>query len=186
MNLKDKKAADTRQRFINAAWELFVQQGFGATSMNQIAQRAGGSRANLYLHFRNKPDLMMARMREIEPEIREPIMEIFSLSEPTMDSILGWLGKMATVWREHSVEFNSIEQAMAEDTEVADEWLGMLQRLSSSIRELADNEERRFQFLINLMSLDRNFYFLYVRGQNTNEQLVHRSLARQWLSMFEL
>lgn len=186
MNLRDRKAADTRQRFIDSARELFFEQGFGATSMNQIAQRAGGSRANLYLHFRNKPDIMMAHMREIEPGIRAPIMDIFELPEHTMDSILGWLKKMAVMWREHSVEFSSIEQAMAEDAAVAEEWLGMLRRLSSSIPELADNEERRFQFLISLMSLDRTFYFLYVREQDTNEALAHRALARQWLTVFEV
>jgi len=69
---------------------------------------------------------------------------------------------------------------------VANEWLDMLRRLSNSIPELEDNEERRFQFIISLMSLDRNFYFLYVRNQDTNEELVHRCLARQWLTVFEL
>lgn len=186
MNLKDKKAADTRQRFITAARELFLEKGFGPTSMNQVAQRAGGSRANLYLHFRNKPDLMLALMQEIEPGIRAPIREVFDLPEHTMESIMGWLGDMATLWREHSVEFSSIEQAMAEDAVVANEWLDMLRRLSNSIPELEDNEERRFQFIISLMSLDRNFYFLYVRNQDTNEELVHRCLARQWLTVFEV
>lgn len=184
MNLKDKKAADTRQRFINVARELFLEQGFGATSMNQIAQKSGGSRANLYLHFRNKPDLMMALMKQLEPGIMDPIVRLFSLPEHTMDSILGWLGTMADIWSAHAMEFSAVEQAMAEDAAVADEWLDMLRRLSTSIPALADNEPQRFQFLTALMAMDRNFYFLYVRKQNTNEELVHRSLARQFLLIF--
>lgn len=82
------------------------------------------------------------------------------------------------------MEFSAVEQAMAEDTAVADEWLDMLRRLSTSIPALADNEPQRFQFLTALMAMDRNFYFLYVRKQNTNEELVHRSLARQFLLIF--
>ena len=41
MNLKEQKFADTRRRFIDCAFELFAQQGYGATSMNQIAKHAG-------------------------------------------------------------------------------------------------------------------------------------------------
>lgn len=184
MNLKDKKAADTRQRFIDSAQELFQAQGYGSTSMNQIAQRAGGSRANLYLHFRNKPDIMMARMQEIEPDVRAPVVEIFNLPEHTMESVLGWLSGLAQMWKAHAQEFSAIEQAMAEDATVADEWLAMMRRLSSSIPELAEDEPRRVQFLVTLMGLDRNFYFLYVRNHVSNEQIIHECLARQWLMIF--
>ncbi|MGP6174075.1 TetR/AcrR family transcriptional regulator [Corynebacterium sp. A21] len=185
MNLKDQKAAHTRQRFIDAAYELFQEQGYGATSMNQIARRANGSRANLYLHFRNKPDIMLAKMREIEPEIRTPISGVFALPEHTLEAIIEWLGVMREMWLAHAVDFSSMEQAMAEDQAVADEWLNMMRRLSSTIPELAGNEERRVQFLTALMSMDRNFYFLYVRNQTINEELVHRAIARQWLALFD-
>ncbi|BAU97401.1 transcriptional regulator [Corynebacterium suranareeae] len=185
MNLKDLKAAETRRRFIDVAHELFLAQGYGPTSMNQIAQAAGGSRANLYLHFRNKPDLMMAKMRDIEPAVRAPVLKIFDLPEHTLDSILGWLNSMAEMWKEHAKEFGAMEQAMAEDAAVADEWLAMMQRLSHSVPELAEDEQRRFQFLASLMSMDRNFYFLYVRNQDTNEDLVKLAVARQWLAVFE-
>ncbi|ANE05162.1 TetR/AcrR family transcriptional regulator [Corynebacterium crudilactis] len=185
MNLKDMKAAETRRKFIDAAHELFLKQGYGATSMNQIAQAAGGSRANLYLHFRNKPDLMMAKMREIEPGVRAPLLKVFELEEPTFESILGWLNTMSELWKEYAMVFGAMEQAMAEDSAVADEWLAMMQRLSLSVPELAKNEERRIQFLASLMSLDRNFYFLYVRAQDANEELVKQAVARQWLTVFE-
>lgn len=185
MNLKDQKSAHTRKRFIDAAYALFQEQGYGATSMNQIAKRANGSRANLYLHFRNKPDIMLAKMREIEPEIYTPISSIFELPNHDMDSVLGWLQSMREMWLAHAEDFNSMEQAMAEDREVADEWLGMMRRLSMQIPELKEDPPRRMQFLAMLMSTDRNFYFLYVRKQLINEELVHRALARQWLTVFE-
>lgn len=184
MNLKDQKAAVTRQKFIDVAHGLFQTRGYGETSMNQIAKEAGGSRANLYLHFRNKPDLMMAKMREIEPEVRVSVAQVFALPEYTLDTMLGWLGTMARMWREHAMDFSAMEQAMAADADVAEEWLGMMRRMSSTIPELAGDEPRRFQFLAALMGMDRTFYFLYVRGHNINEDAVHRALARQWLLVF--
>lgn len=186
MNLKELKAAETRRRFIDVAHELFLKQGYGTTSMNQIAQVAGGSRANLYLHFRNKPDLMMAKMRDIEPSVRAPILKVFELPEHTMDSIRGWLDELGVMWRDYAPTFSAMEQAMGEDETVADEWLGMMRRLSFAVPFLEGHEERRFQFLTNLMSLDRNFYFLYIRNQDTNEDMVKKSLARQWLTLFDI
>jgi AcrR family transcriptional regulator len=184
MNLKEQKFADTRRRFIDAAFELFSQQGYSATSMNQIAKHAAGSRANLYLHFRNKPDLVLAKMREIEPSIIAPFQELFEVDSHDATSIRAWLERMRDLWLEFKVEFGAMEQAMSEDGEVAAEWLGMVRRMSHSVPELVNNTQRKQDFLALLMSLDRNYYFLYVRGHRDNEDFVLEALSRQWLTLF--
>lgn len=185
MNLKEQKFADTRRRFIDCAFELFAQQGYGATSMNQIAKHAGGSRANLYLHFRNKPDLVLAKMREIEPSIIDPFRELFDTGPHDAQSIRNWLERMRDLWLELKVEFGAMEQAMSEDEEVAAEWLGMIRRMSHTVPGLADNKQRMQDFLALLMSLDRNYYFLYVRGHRDNENFVLEALTRQWQTLFQ-
>lgn len=184
MNLKEQKAAETRRRFIDVAFELFSEQGYGATSMNQIARHAGGSRANLYLHFRNKPDLVLAKMREIEPGIIAPFRELFETAPHDAASIRTWLERMRGLWLELKVEFAAMEQAMSEDEEVAGEWLGMIRRMSMTLPGLADDKQRMQDFLSLLMSLDRNYYFLYVRDHRDNEAFVLDALVRQWLTLF--
>ncbi len=62
--------------------------------MNQIAKHAGGSRANLYLHFRDKPDLVWARMRELEPHFTAPFQELFHRPTHTEVSVRAWLESM--------------------------------------------------------------------------------------------
>lgn len=185
MNLRDQQAAETRRRFVDSAFELFSQQGYGASSMNQIAKAAGGSRANLYLHFRNKPDLVLAKMRAIEPEIIGPFRELFESGPHDAASIRGWLERMRDLWLELKVEFSAVEQAMSEDEEVATEWLGMIRRMSLTLPGLAEDQQRMQDFVALLMSLDRNYYFLYVRGLRENEDLVLEALTRQWLTLFE-
>lgn len=184
MNLKEQKAAATRQRFIDAAFELFTEQSYGATSINQIAKQAGGSRANFYLHFRNKPDLVMAKMREVEPGIIAPFRELFDAASHDVVSMRAWLERMRELWLELKVEFAAVEEAMSQDEEVSAEWLGMTRRMSASIPDLAENKQRRHDFLTLVMSLDRNFYFLYVRGHRDNEDFVLDALTRQWLMLF--
>lgn len=48
---------DKQQVILTAAMGAFAQYGFRRVSMDEIAKRAGMSRAALYLHFRNKEDI---------------------------------------------------------------------------------------------------------------------------------
>ena len=75
------KSTATRQRFVDEALRLFKDQGYEQTSMAQIAAAAGGSRANLYLYFRSKPQIVMARMREIEAEIVPGILPVSNVAQ---------------------------------------------------------------------------------------------------------
>src|SRR5882672_4589235 len=49
----------TSDRIIAAAMELFHQQGYQATSVDQVLQRALANSGSLYYHFRNKEDLLL-------------------------------------------------------------------------------------------------------------------------------
>jgi AcrR family transcriptional regulator len=50
----------TRDRILDAALELFNDQGTAAVSTNHIAATIGISPGNLYYHFRNKEDIINA------------------------------------------------------------------------------------------------------------------------------
>ncbi|HEY7674708.1 MAG TPA: TetR/AcrR family transcriptional regulator [Burkholderiales bacterium] len=48
---------------LQAALELFVERGFAATRLEDIASRAGVSKGTLYLYFKSKDDLFKAVVR---------------------------------------------------------------------------------------------------------------------------
>ncbi|MDI6769243.1 MAG: TetR/AcrR family transcriptional regulator [Anaerolineales bacterium] len=48
------KGERTRQAVMDAAYELFLEKGYAATSMRQIAERAGLALGGIYNHFPNK------------------------------------------------------------------------------------------------------------------------------------
>ena len=50
----------TRTRILDAALELFSEHGFDGTTLQQIADRLGLTKAALYYHFRSKDDLLGA------------------------------------------------------------------------------------------------------------------------------
>ena len=52
------------QELLEAALSLFVEKGFAATRIEQIALRAGVSKGTLYLYFPSKQDLLQAVIAE--------------------------------------------------------------------------------------------------------------------------
>ncbi|WP_062215431.1 TetR/AcrR family transcriptional regulator [Streptomyces sp. NBRC 109706] len=52
-----ERARRTHEKIVEAARELFVAQGYGATSLQQIADRAGVAVQTIYFVFRNKRTL---------------------------------------------------------------------------------------------------------------------------------
>jgi AcrR family transcriptional regulator len=61
--------AATRARIIDAAKVLFGRDGFDATTMAAIGDRAGMTAGSLYHHFASKEDLYAAVAREIDEEL---------------------------------------------------------------------------------------------------------------------
>jgi AcrR family transcriptional regulator len=56
----DSEVSTTRQRILDIALDLFIEQGFDKTSLRQIAEQLGFSKAALYYHFASKDDILMA------------------------------------------------------------------------------------------------------------------------------
>src|SRR5580698_7433873 len=57
----DLTRSDAKRRAIlDVASEVFVAQGYAATSMSEIAARLGGSKGTLYNYFRSKEELFSA------------------------------------------------------------------------------------------------------------------------------
>jgi AcrR family transcriptional regulator len=53
-NRRTEQARATRRRIIEGAREFFLDQGYAATALDQIAARAGVSVQTVYFHFGNK------------------------------------------------------------------------------------------------------------------------------------
>ncbi|MDT4943653.1 MAG: hypothetical protein QOH14_386 [Pseudonocardiales bacterium] len=58
--LRDEQAAQTRRAVLAAARELFVTQGYGATTVDQIAAEAGVSKPTVFSAVGNKQTLLAA------------------------------------------------------------------------------------------------------------------------------
>jgi AcrR family transcriptional regulator len=58
------RTAETRRALLDAAREVFVEQGFANASIAEVVQRAGSSVGSLYHHFGGKSELFIALWQE--------------------------------------------------------------------------------------------------------------------------
>jgi AcrR family transcriptional regulator len=68
------KGEATHARIVEAAYRLFIEQGFHATSMRQVAQQAGVTVGGIYAHFASKEAIWEAVLMA-----RHPYHEIVAL-----------------------------------------------------------------------------------------------------------
>jgi AcrR family transcriptional regulator len=77
----EPEANSTRDRILDIALDLFIEQGFDKTPLRQIAEKLGFSKAALYYHFASKEDILMAlhlRLHEIGKETLSALGETSS------------------------------------------------------------------------------------------------------------
>lgn len=61
---KEKHKEDLRQRILDAAKELFLKDGYDATSIRKIAEKIEFSPTTIYLYYKDKADIMYALHQE--------------------------------------------------------------------------------------------------------------------------
>mgnify|MGYP000106076943 FL=1 len=71
-----------RQQILDAAIDLFIEQGFVATSMDLIAKNADVSKQTVYSHFGNKDDLFSASVECKCESLKLVDLSLHNLSDP--------------------------------------------------------------------------------------------------------
>ncbi len=61
---RERRKQDRPGELLEAALDLFVEKGFAATRVEEVAARAGVSKGTLFLYFPSKEDLFKAVVRE--------------------------------------------------------------------------------------------------------------------------
>jgi AcrR family transcriptional regulator len=76
---------DTRTEILEVARELFSDQGYDATSLREIAERVGITKAALYYHFKSKDEILRALLAPMG----DVLTELLERLEAARD-VAGW------------------------------------------------------------------------------------------------
>jgi AcrR family transcriptional regulator len=70
-----RSRTDTRARIQRIAVELFTEHGYEGTSLREIAEHLGVTKAALYYHFKSKEDIILSLVQDYQSQ---------------MDALIGW------------------------------------------------------------------------------------------------
>lgn len=74
--------AGARERLVVAAVDLFTEQGYDATTVAQIAERAGVTKSTFFRHFPDKRELLVAGQETLSLLLAEGITEAPASASP--------------------------------------------------------------------------------------------------------
>jgi AcrR family transcriptional regulator len=119
-----RRKADRPKEILEAAFEEFSRNGYAATTLDQVAVRAGVTKGTIYVYFENKEHLFISMVRELTKQTMDPVLEMFERHE----------GSTADLLRE---QFSLIYRHIVEDSRRR-EVVRMLIAESPRFPELAD------------------------------------------------
>src|SRR3954449_1416934 len=71
-----------RERLVLAAVDLFTEQGYDATTVAQIAERAGVTKSTFFRHFPDKRELLVAGQEPLSRRLADGIAEAAADATP--------------------------------------------------------------------------------------------------------
>jgi len=85
------KAGATRERILDAALDLFVEEGYDKASLRELAGRMGFTKAALYYHFASKSDILMALHQRMHGLLEDPLAALGTgpVSSDSFEKFLG-------------------------------------------------------------------------------------------------
>ncbi len=92
--LREAQRDLTRSRIVNAARNLFYDQHFDTATMDEIAVAAGLRRSTLYLHYRDKAEILLEVITEYGAKAKS-MLATMPGPNPTLAQMESWVRKVA-------------------------------------------------------------------------------------------
>ena len=82
-----KNSRNTKGRIISAAWELFYEQGYGDTTVEEIIEKSQTSKGSFYHYFEGK-DALLGSLSILFDEKYEELMEVMDKNMNSFDKLM--------------------------------------------------------------------------------------------------
>jgi AcrR family transcriptional regulator len=178
-----------RSALIRSALELADTSSFRDLTVDQIATRAGLSRSAFYIHFRDKPDLLLAAVEEVAGELYRMAERWWSGGGPPAERVREAISGVVSVYAEHAGVLRIAAEVSTYDEEVREAWRAIVDRFieagaehirseqAKSLVPAAMEPEATAEALVWMA--ERHCYIYLARGERTASEVV-AALASVW------
>lgn len=126
--LRDQQKALTRHRIIRAARGCFLSDGIADTSFDDIARRAGVSRATVYLHYPRKEVLLLGMLQE-DWEAQAVLFAALPAKAREPEDFALWLKQIIPAYQARRESMGFYALVLGQDPGIADQLEAQRRRL---------------------------------------------------------
>jgi TetR/AcrR family acrAB operon transcriptional repressor len=137
MRRTKEDAAQTRALLLEAALKCFQEKGYVATTLDDIAQKAGTTRGAIHWHFGNKAQLFNTMVRERYAQAATIFQEAFAPDKSPLQQLRSFLIRWIT-YAEEDRDFRAVLELLQLKTEVVPELAEGMQEKIQGIRASRD------------------------------------------------
>lgn len=132
-SIREEQKQRTRERLLDAAFEVFSEVGFRAATVDEIMRRAGANRATFYLHFTDKIDVAAALGRRKGRVVAERFRVLDQLVNPTRDDVRRWVESEMVARRQDKVLNQVVQEACTTDPGFGQEYVDYHLRVAARV-----------------------------------------------------
>lgn len=188
-NLRAELQQETRSRLIQATIDVISHKGYQCATIDQITTHAGTGRATFYLHFRSKPEALMAGWRELYTPLTLKILLDLDKAYPASQAFMTqWIDGFVSLWERNKAMALASQEAISLEPALSRAWYQEIWNLSTELpnwveRNLSDTDASHRLFMVGAFT-DRVLTLWVGNATPSTRTQVCESLAASWLSEF--
>jgi AcrR family transcriptional regulator len=187
LTVRDEYKALTRQRLVDAAFAEFEDKGYAQCTVEDIARRAGTSRATFYAHFTGKAELVDGMWEVTRRPLVALYRELAAMEVRDAAALEGWLRRTFAFYEAHRARLRAIQEAITLEDEISEAYLERVsevaQLVAPLIREEHISTERSAWHRAALLTLQHErfcFFWILRRMPFDPDEAVH-ALVDIWV-----
>jgi len=186
-SLRVLQKKETLQLLIKAANHLFLKKGYAQTTIEEIASRAGASRATFYLHFARKWQVLRQIAEDtILPESLEYYRRLDSMGVPTREELRAWLIDAIGFFERHKKFLDVYREAKSIEPEIGRHNIDFLRRcvdqMPHYLARWGTEREAYAKLRLNMLTIQLDDASSLAMGgdPDVNRELVAEALLEYW------
>jgi AcrR family transcriptional regulator len=174
---------EAKKKILAAGREVMSVKGYRATTMDDIAEHVGVSKAALYQYFRNKDELVVEIVKAFPEQVRERTMAMYPAATP-IDAWVAVLDFYLENNAEQNALFFELLSLIPRNPDIAKSFSGNMQFILGKVTTGVTEQQRNGLFAdsdprtvaIAIMSLYHGLRTLSIMGVE-REELRERGIA---------
>jgi AcrR family transcriptional regulator len=185
-SLQERKQELVRSELFNAAWQLFGERGYEATTVAEIAAAAGVSRRTFFRYYASKEDVLVETSDDLaeamlaamaaRPADEPPLVAIERALVPVLESRMARRDRLDTIIRLLR-ESRTLRRAMLERHALMEERLAVQLAHRLGVDAATDSTPALLAFVARAM-MDTAFNVAYDHGRTDVATLVAELFAK--------